>query len=143
MWMVLGVFVGVMVTVYGLYWLLVVRDEEAFLKRLRPTDGSGETRRMRGFLEPEERLSSVAPLHAALEKSKLVGPLKLMLEQSAVKLNLGSFLILSACMGAAGYLLGFFLVRMMFVGLLFGGVLATLPYLYVKRARNKRTYKFE
>jgi len=142
MWMVLAVFAGVMAIVYGLYWLLVVREEEKFLQRLRPTDSSPE-RRTRGFLKTEERLSSVAPLHAALEKSKLIAPLKLMLESSGVKLNLGSFLLLSACMGAAGYLLGFLLLRMAFVGLLFGGVLASLPYLYVKRARNNRTYKFE
>ena len=61
MWMVLAVFAGVMAIVYGLYWLLVVRDEEQFLKRLRPTDGSPE-RRMRGFLKTEERLSSVGSL---------------------------------------------------------------------------------
>ena len=142
MWMVLAVFVGVLAIVYGLYWLLVVRDEEQFLKRLRPTDGSPE-RRMRGFLKTEERLSSVAPLHAALEKSKLIAPLKLMLESSGVKLNLGSFLLLSLCMGAFGYLLGVFFTRMAFVGLLLAVIMAALPYWYVKRARNNRTYKFE
>ena len=142
MWMVLAVFAGVMAIVYGLYWLLVVRDEQKFLQRLRPSDGSPE-RRMRGVLKTEERLSSVAPLHAALEKSKLVAPLKLMLESSGVKLNLGSFLILSLCMGAAGYLIGAFATRMMLVGLMLAAVLAWLPYLYVKRARNNRTYKFE
>jgi tight adherence protein B len=78
-----------------------------------------------------------------LEKSKFVEPLKVMLESSGVKLNLGSFILLSACMGAAGYLLGIFFTRMLLVGLLFGGVLVSLPYLYVRRARNSRTYKFE
>ncbi len=102
MWMVLGVFVGVMAIVYGLYWLLVVRDEERFLKRLRPTDGSPDGRRLRGFVKTEEKLSSVAPLHAALEKSKFVAPLKLMLEQSAVKLNLGSFLSVECVPGRGG-----------------------------------------
>jgi tight adherence protein B len=32
---------------------------------------------------------------------------------------------------------------MLLVGLLFGSILAMLPYLYVRRARNNRTYKFE
>jgi tight adherence protein B len=132
-----------MVIVYGLYWFLVVREEERFLARLRPADGSPEAKRLRGFLKSEEKLSSVAPLHAVLEKSKYIAPLKVMIEQSAVKLNLGSFMLLTLCLAGAGYLLGFFLTRMMLVGILFGAVLASLPYLYVRRARNKRTYKFE
>jgi tight adherence protein B len=32
---------------------------------------------------------------------------------------------------------------MLLVGLLVGAILAVLPYFYVKRARNNRTYKFE
>ena len=143
MWMVLGVFVGVMAIVYGLYWFLVIREEERFLARLRPTDGSPESKRLRGFLKQDDRLSAVAPLHAALEKSKYIAPLKLMIEQSAVKLNLGTFVLLSLCLAAGGYLVGFFVTRMFLVGLLFGAVLAWLPYLYVRRARNNRTYKFE
>jgi tight adherence protein B len=143
MWMVLGVFVGVIGIVYGLYWLLVVRDEERFLERLRPTDGSPTARRLRGFLKPEEKMSAVAPLQAALEKSSLTGPLKLMLEQSAVRLNLGSFVLLTLTLAAGGYLLGWFFTRMLLVGLLAGMILASLPYFYVRRARNKRTYKFE
>jgi tight adherence protein B len=142
MWMVLGVFVGVVVIVYGLYWFLVVREEERFLARLRPTDGSPEAKR-RGFLKPEEKLSSLEPLHAALEKSTIVAPLKVMIEQSGVTLNLGSFVLLSLSLAAAGYLVGFFVTRMFLVGILLGAILASLPYLYVRRARNKRTYKFE
>jgi hypothetical protein len=33
--MVLGVFLGVIGIVYGLYWVLVVRDEARLLERLR------------------------------------------------------------------------------------------------------------
>ncbi len=143
MWMVLGVFLGVIGIVYGLYWVLVVRDEARFLERLRPTGGSGTARRLRGFLKPEERLSAVAPLQAALEKSSFLDPLKMLLEQSGLKLNLASFVLLSACFGLVGYLAGFYLLRMMLVGLLGAAILGSLPYMYVKRVRNKRTYKFE
>jgi tight adherence protein B len=142
MWLVLGVFAGVVGIVYGLYWLLVVRDEEKFLERLRPA-GDPETARRRGFLKPEDRLSAVAPLQAALEKSSLFEPLKLLIEQSGLKLNLGSFVLLTACFAVAGYLLGFFLLRMLLVGLLGAALLGSLPYLYVRRVRNNRTYKFE
>jgi tight adherence protein B len=143
MWMVLGVFVGVVGIVYGLYWLLVVRDEERFLERLRPTDGSEGSRRLRGFLKPEEKLSAVAPLQAALEKSSLLEPLKTLLEQSAVRLNLGSFVLLTASLAVAGYILGYLLLGMMLVGLIGAALLGVLPYFYVKRVRNKRIYKFE
>ena len=143
MWMVLSVFGGVLVIVCGLYWLLVVREEERFLERLKPSDGSSGGGRQRGFLKPEERLSSVAPIHAALEKSTIIAPLRLMLQQSGIKLTLGAFILLSLCLTAAGYLLGVLLTHMLLVGLIFALVLGAVPYLYVRRARNKRTYKFE
>lgn len=141
--MVLGVFAGVLVIVYGIYWLLVVREEERFLQRLSPSDASDQGARFRGFLKPEERLSSVAPIHAALEKATVAAPLKQLLHQSGLRISLATFLLLSACLAVAGYLLGFLLTRMALVGLLIALVLGAVPFLFVRRARNKRMYKFE
>ena len=143
MWMVLGVFLGVIGIVYGLYYLLVVRDEERFLERLRPTDDPQHGSRRRGFLKPEDRMSAVAPLQAALERSRFAGPLKEMLEQSGVNLSLGTFVLLVLCMGGAGYIVAWYFTRLLLAGLIAGAIMAFLPYWYVKRARNKRIYKFE
>jgi tight adherence protein B len=143
MWMVLGVFVGVVAIVCGLYWLLVLREEERFLQRLRPSRQQPESQVHGEFLKPEERLSSVATLHAALERTTVTEPVKRMLRQSGLRLNLATFLLLTGCLGAAGYLLGFFLTRMLLVALILGLVLGSLPLLFVRRVRARRVYKFE
>lgn len=144
MWVVAAVFAGVVAIVYGAYWLLVVRDEEQLLKRLRPGGADSKTRTLlRSFLKDEEKLSAVGPLHAALERAAAIGPLRRMLEQSGIRLNLASFLLLTGCLGLVGYLAGFLVTRMLLVGLLFGLIAGSLPYLWVRRAKNKRMLQFE
>jgi tight adherence protein B len=144
MWVVAAVFAGVVAIVYGAYWLLVVRDEEQLLQRLKPGGGDRASRTLlRGVLKDEERLSAVGPLHEVLEKSAAVGPLRRMLEQSGIRLNLASFLLLTACLGLAGYLAGFLVTRMLLVGLLFALIAGSMPYFWVRRAKNKRMYQFE
>jgi tight adherence protein B len=143
MWLALAVFIGVVGLIYGLYWLLVVRDEEAVIQRLTPGEKTVTTKRLRGVLKKEQKLSAVAPIHAALEKASAVNALRMLLEQSGVGLNVASFLLLSACLGLIGYLAGMLGTRMMLVGLIVGLVFGALPYFYVNRAKNKRILKFE
>jgi len=141
MWPVLAVFAGVLVMIFGAYYALVLRDEERMLQRLTP---KGEKRaRLRGVLKPEEKLSSVGPLHAALQRWTLLDPIKRMIEESAVKLNLGSFLLLSASLGMGAYLLVSLFTFLPLLGLGVGALAACLPYAYVSRARTKRMIKFE
>jgi len=141
-WIVAAVFAGVIAIVIGAYYLLVVRDEREMLDRLAPR--GQKTKALRGVLKPEERMSSVAPIQSILEKSgPLSTPLNRLLQQSGLRMNVATFLLLSMSLALFAYL-----VLQTFVGLLavsaLGGIVAgMLPLVYVRRAREKRMLKFE
>src|SRR5262245_5802980 len=99
--------------------------------------------RLKGVLKPEERLSSVGPVHAALERSSLVGPIKRNLEQSGLKMTLASFLLMTGCIGLAVYLLVMYFTRLPLIALAAAACFAFLPSWYVNRVKTKRMLKFE
>jgi len=139
---VIGVFAGVVAIIYGAYWFLIQRDEDKMLGRLVAAPDSSK-RLLRGVLKAEEKHSSVGPLHDALDKLTVVGPIKRMLEESGMKLNLASFLLMSGCIAMAAYLLTLFFTHLPLVGIAAAGIFVCLPYWYVNRVRNKRMLKFE
>ncbi|HEX7778348.1 MAG TPA: type II secretion system F family protein [Vicinamibacterales bacterium] len=139
----LGVFGVVMLIILGAYFVLVVRDEQKLLERLAP---QGLTKRggKLGVIKAEERLSNVAAFERVLKRSnKYVSPMKEFLDQSGVKMTIGSFLLSIACLGLLGFVITFRFTFSLWFSLIGGALAAMLPYLYVKRARTKRLYKFE
>lgn len=139
----LGVFAVVMLIILGAYFLLVVRDEQKLLGRLAP-QGTGKRGRKLGVIKAEERLSNVAAFDKVLRRSnKYVSPMKTFVEQSGVKFTLGTFLLSIACVGLLGFVVAFRFSFSLWFALLGAAIGAVLPYLYVKRARDKRLLKFE
>jgi tight adherence protein B len=140
----LGVFVGVVAIILGAYYVLVVRDEERFLERLTPKTAKTRKAIMRDMIKPEEQMSSVGALHNVLERGgPWVGNLRQMVEQSGLKMNVATLLLMMGCCGVGAYLLVAFLTRMPIVGLGAALFVAMIPYWYVSRARYKRMLKFE
>lgn len=138
----LAVFGGVMAVVVGIYYQFVLRDEEKFLEKLTPK--SEAKRVLRGiFKEGEVKDSYVTPINRALQKSNLTGSLKDLLRQANLKMNVATFLLLSACLGLAGYLIVTFFTALPLAGLGAGAILCLLPYGYARRRRTKRVYQFE
>lgn len=137
-----AVFLGVILLVVGAYWLFVIRQEEQLVDRLRPR---GEKRMHKlGVLRPEERMSSVGPLDSVLQRSSIfTRPLQQIVQQSGLKITLGTLLLLSGCVALLAYLVGVFFTRMQVVGILMAVVALFVPFAYVKRQRTKRLYKFE
>jgi tight adherence protein B len=140
------VFVVIAVIVMGVYWVAVVRleqrDRSALRKRLRvdrlklhlPTSLSKET----------ARLSNVEILDRLLTRRKsLVGPLRRMIEQSALPLNIGRFLLLSACAGLVGFIIVFLTSRILIAAAIVGVVAMLGPYWFVRFKRDRRVRQFE
>lgn len=144
MWIALGTFAGVLGIVLGAYWVLVIRQEEQFLGRLSPK-GDKARKLVRGrMVKPEEQMSAVGALQGALERSGRWGlRLRELTEQSGLKINAGTLLLMIACCAIGGYLLVLFLTRIWWLGMAAGAFTACIPYWYVKRARYKRMLKFE
>ena len=139
----LGVFAVVMLIILGAYFVLVVRDEQKLLERLTP---QGLTKRggKLGVIKAEDRLSNVAAFEKVLRRSnKYVSPLKEFIDQSGVKMTIGSFLLATACLALLGFVVTFRFTFSLWFSLIGAALAAMLPYLYVKRAKTKRLYKFE
>ncbi|BAL26422.1 type II secretion system F family protein [Azoarcus sp. KH32C] len=66
-----------------------------------------------------------------------------MIVQSRLPLTLTQFLAWTVALAALGFAVPVVLSRPMIVGLIFGGVLAALPTIYVLRARTKHMQRFE
>ena len=141
-WIVAAVFAGVVAIVMGAYYLLVVRSEQQMLDRLAPR--GQKTKALRGVLKPEEKMSSLAPIQSILERSgPLSTPLNRLLQQSGLRMNVATFLLLSMSMALFVYLILQASVGLLALSALGGIVAGMLPLVYVRRAREKRMIKFE
>jgi len=136
------VFVVVVLAILIPYWLLVIRDEQRVLDRLSPRKAAGGSKRL-NVLKAEDALSSVGGLNSMLQNAGFAGRIRLLLEQSAVKMNVGVFLLASGCAALVVFLFVSTLTRSPLAGLGASVLGLFVPYLYVKRARAKRVDKFE
>jgi tight adherence protein B len=137
-----AVFAGVVILVLGAYFGLVVREEERLIGKLKPK--SDVSRILRGVLKKEDLKDSyVGPINRVLQRSGASLALKDFLKQAGLKMNVSSFVLFSACLGLIAYLIAALLSHMVFVGLIAGGIVMFLPYMYGRYKRNKRIAKFE
>ena len=136
------VFLVVLAVVVGPYWLLVLRDEQRVLQRLRPARAGSRAKRV-NVLKPEEAMSSVGSIDTVLRTSRFAEPIQALLDASAVRMSVSVFLLSCACSGLIVGLGAFWLSRMPILGLILGPVAALIPYGYVRRAKTKRMHKFE
>jgi tight adherence protein B len=136
------VFVAVTLAVLIPYWFLVVRDERRVLDRLSPRKGGAKSKRL-NVLKAEDKLSTVGGLNAVLQNAGFAGRLRLLLDQSGLKMNVGAFLLASGFSAMVVFLFVFVLTRNPVAGLGFSVLGLFLPYIHVKRARKKRINKFE
>jgi tight adherence protein B len=140
-------FVMVVTVVLAAYWLLVERPERsehnALLTRLEPKTKT--TGAVRATLQKEAaRLSSVPALNRLLShRNSVVGPIQKLIEQSGVRITVGTLLLSSACLALAVYLVVTWFSGSAIAGLVLGAVGGLVPYLYVKNARTRRIRKFE
>jgi tight adherence protein B len=144
---VIGTFVGILVLIIGIYWLLIerpeARDQGKLRKRLRAVVGTKMAKRV-DFLKEADRLSAVQSLNAALARTdRLAGSLQKLLARADVKLTVGGLLLASACLFVAAWFAIAWITRLQWLGLVAGCPLAFVPYLIVRFKATKRIRKFE
>jgi tight adherence protein B len=69
--------------------------------------------------------------------------LDLLMRQAKVKYTMGFFLLLSMTLGFTGYLVAFILIENPLISLLPALPAVTIPYLFLRMKKNKRTNRFE
>lgn len=140
------VFIVIALLVLGMYWAAILRPEQrerkALRKRLRvdrlklhvPASLSKET----------ARLSNVDVLDRLLTRRKsLIDPLRRLIEQSALPLNIGKFLLLSACAALAAFIVVLMTSGIMVAAIVVGLIAMLGPYWFVKFKRDRRVRQFE
>lgn len=137
------IFAVVLAAILVPYWLIIVRDEQKVLQRLRPRRGVAARAKRLEMLKPEEAMSSVGSLDTVLKTSSLSAPIQNLLDQAAVRMTVSVFLLTSACLSLGLFLFGFLFLHQWVVGAVLAVIGAVLPYGYVRRVRTKRMLKFE
>lgn len=145
--LVLITFVLVVAVVFGTYWLLLVQPQAAAHSAIRDRLKSA-TRRpgVAGLtvFKKGPRLSGVPALNAMLESStKVSGHLQRLIEQSGVKVNVGTVVLASACCGALVYLLLNWTTHTVLAPLLLACIAACGPYAFLRHKATKRMQRFE
>jgi len=140
-------FVGVLVLVTGIYWLMFergeAREQGELRKRLRGTTAPKRAKRI-DFVKAADKLSAVKSLNAALTRwSGISGRLQNLLSRADMKLTVGGLLLASACLFMAGWFVIGWVTRLQWLGLAVGFLLAFAPFLVVRFKATRRIRKFE
>src|SRR5262245_16903093 len=142
----LVVFVAVLGIVLGAYLLFVVRpeDKEQRLLRKRLKDSAQPRAQKTSLVKETEPLSSVGLLDAMLQRATaVIAPIQRLIEQSGKNLTVGAFLLASGSTAGMPGLVVAWTTGNAAVGCLVGACTASLPYLWLRRARTTRMWKFE
>jgi len=141
-----GTFALILFLVLGTYWTFVVRPEDradaSVRNRLKGRVKKGAIRA--SLVKEAERLSNVPFLDSTLKKlGTASGPVQKLLDQSAINMTPGLFLLMSACAALLAYLVVATLAHQALLGIIAGALAGAAPYGYVHRARTVRLRRFE
>ena len=142
-------FLGVLAVSLGAYYALILRPEEAshrhLKRRLKVTPRERlQAAAMGGLLKEQERLSDLPILNTLLIQLQRVSiPLQRLINQSGVKMTVGTLLLLCGCSALLFYLLASWLLRMPLLGLLFALLGLYVPLAVMGFLRRRRLIKFE
>lgn len=140
------VFVAVLGIVLGAYFLLVVGPEDRERRELRKRlKGSSRAQATRAALVKEaERLSSVAFLETFLGHARrITRPIQRLLDQAGYRMTVGTFLLGSVCAAIVPMAVTMRATGRIVIALAVGIGAGLIPFLWVRRARTKRIWKFE
>jgi tight adherence protein B len=141
----LATFAGLMLIMFGAYWALVLRPEQAghtaAMGRLRSA-GAGEA--AAGVVLSQAKLSEIPFLDRLLShRHDLSGPVQRLITESGLRLTVGAFMLLILVSGLAGGVLCWLLTHLLFVSVAAAALTACVPYAYVARKRAVRLRTFE
>jgi len=140
-------FVGIVVLILGIYWIMLERSETReqgdLRKRLRAAIAPGGAKRI-DFVKQVEKLSAVKSLDAVLGHTQGVASwLQRLLAQADVQMTVGGLVLASACLFLGSWLIVGRLTGLAWLGLVFGLLLSCVPYLVIRYKATKRLRTFE
>jgi tight adherence protein B len=141
-------FVVVLALIVGVYWLFVAMPEQAegaeLRKRLKQAAPTATATKSSRLLKPLQQFSSVASLNAWLTRlGHISQPLQRNLTQAGLTMSVSTLLLSSVFLAALVYLGVRYLVFSTALAMAAAAAVSLIPFMYVKRARNKRLNTFE
>jgi tight adherence protein B len=91
----------------------------------------------------DERYSSIPLFDVLLRRIDLSHRLEMLLYQAGLNMRVGQLILLTASFAMAGYFLGIVVFHRMMPALLFFGLCAPLPYMWVRYKRHTRMKAFQ
>lgn len=140
-----AVFVAVVLGIEGAFlWWNAVRSPEAqrMERRLRAASAGGHGTEQLSILK-QRMLSRSEGLHRLLLALPHVHSLDRIIVQSGVSMTVGDLIWLTLMFGAVGMFGPMYFGRAILIGVILAAVLASLPTLYIFRARTKRMQRLE
>ena len=130
---------------FGAYWLMILRPEQAerstAVGRLREYKTESANA---GIVLAEGRLSSIPLLDRLLhQRLDLSDPIQRLIEEAGLKMTVGAFVLMVAVSAIAGMVAVWMLTGLWFAALFVGLLTGALPVLYVRRKRTVRLQTFE
>jgi tight adherence protein B len=130
----------------GSYWLFIVRPEEvaarALRRRLQPPPA--DPLHVTDLKKKETPLSALKALDALLARSgALVEPLQRLIALAGLPITVGVVVMACALAGMVSFAAVVLTTSLLWLGILIGGLVAPIPYLYVRFAARKRLQQLE
>ncbi len=131
--------------VYFFIWELPEREKRKKIKERLESISEAGRRAPTPELEliKNELLSDVPAINKLLLQFSHTNRLRKLISQADMKMKVGTFILLSICIFAAGVLLSNLVLNILIVNILIGAFLAFLPLFIVLYKRKKRFRKFE
>jgi tight adherence protein B len=141
----LVVFLTVALMVFGLYYAITAASQSErseVRRRLQAIALRNPNDEDMPSLIKQEILSDVPALNWLLFKLPFAEQAERLLDQSDVKLRVGTLFLLTLVLFVAGLALGIFVRHGLVLGLILGVVLSVLPFAYLVYMKDKRLRKF-
>ncbi len=148
MLIVVWTFVLILSIVVGAYYTFVVRPERGekskLLGRLATPKVTSQLLKLGDLERRADRLSDVPAIEAMLSRAKgLSGRIERLINQSALRITVGTLVMASMLLGCVGYLIVNALTHFTMVALGTALLFASIPVMFVRWKRSKRLAKFE
>lgn len=141
---VVGVFVVVLGIVFGAYWLLIVAPEQRESGAVRKRLKGSRSRIAKADIGKNVAPGGVGALDAALQRwTSVSDPLQAMVERSALRLTVGTLVLLCAVVAVVAFVVVRILTPYTIPAMVIALIAGSLPIFYVRRKARKRIALFE
>lgn len=142
----ISIFITIVLVIVGIFYLLKGRHDPETVrvqKELRVLSMKKEDTQIIDILRKRRRFSNITWLDTLLSKMPFMQKIDILLQQSDTKYPVGVFVLITSSLACVGFLFVAYGAKNILISIPAGGLMGTLPFLYLSVKRTARTKKFE